>query len=155
LKTIIALCGAPGSGKSTYRTTNPETKDLPYLDVADIYAEYGNIRSEDAYAELLARLLKLLADHDKVVIEASHPKNHWQRTWLTYLAEMNGANVDFREFNAPAEECLRRVKAQYKDAVKNAKTDKDYRTVNQYYQARIEMLERISRIEASRQSLLS
>ena len=42
MKTIIALSGLPGSGKSTCKREDPILKNLPFIDIADIYADLNS-----------------------------------------------------------------------------------------------------------------
>lgn len=68
-KKVTVLCGVSGSGKTYLRTTNPDLKRLPYVDIADVYAQYPEFDWVTATCVACRRALALLQQNDHVVIE--------------------------------------------------------------------------------------
>ena len=130
-KQVIALAGLPGSGKTTARTKEKKLRDLPFVDIADIYAEHEYISSGAAFQKLLRKAESILATTDSVVLEAAFCD--WQRVSMEAMCACKNYNFRYREFHTPAEECVKRVKKQYKN-------EKDKAKVKQYYEHRLEIL---------------
>ena len=133
---LYALAGPPGAGKTHYRKQH--LPDLPFFDIADVYAQYYGMEGSDAFAELLNRITEFTAKdnaHQDIVVEAMFSKSSIQRTWLDYIAQANGYEVEFIEFDTPLEMCLLRVRDDWKHANKN-----DLAT-RAYFNARIKILE--------------
>ena len=61
---IIALSGLSGVGKTYRRTTDPSLKDLPYIDIADIYPEYPGISKLTAFGRMMTATEKILQDDE-------------------------------------------------------------------------------------------
>ena len=68
-KRVTILCGVSGSGKTHRRTTDPDLKHLPCVDIADVYREYPVFDSLTATAVVCKRARVLLRKTDHVVIE--------------------------------------------------------------------------------------
>ena len=51
---MIILAGVSGNGKTHIRLNDPALRDLPYVDIADIYEEYPEFDWLDALYTLLA-----------------------------------------------------------------------------------------------------
>jgi hypothetical protein len=91
MKRAIILSGVSGTGKTYTRTTAPELKDLPHLDIAEVYREFPELDWSEALGCLLKRARKMLVDDLKVA----------------------GAKVDVRWFWAPLEVCVQRISDQW------------------------------------------
>jgi predicted kinase len=142
MKTIYALSGYPGSGKSTLRATDPRLKDLPFVDVADIYAEFDPIGSQDAFSQLLIQASEALKDSDAVVLEATFPRGHWQRTLLEGWAKMKKAKLEYIELAVDPRECYARVLKQYDEVAGKAESDDERARLHRYFHGRIDILNR-------------
>lgn len=68
-KNIIVLCGASGAGKTYARKRLPELRDLPCVDVADVYLDNPGITWLEATAGVISRTKALLKTSDVIVIE--------------------------------------------------------------------------------------
>ena len=133
---LYALSGPPGSGKSHYK--NQHFPNLPFFDIADVYAQYYGMESSDAFAELLNRITEFTAKdnaHQDIVVEAMLAKDSTQRKWLDYIAEANGYEVEYIEFDTPLSMCMLRVRDDWKHANQN-----DLAT-RSYFNARVKILE--------------
>jgi hypothetical protein len=117
MKTIYALSGGSGIGKTFTRNTDPKLKDLPYLDIADIYNQCPGISAAMAWSLFEEALIPLLDEHSVVVLEAYFRPGSYQRRRLEYIAEANGFTVQYIEPEADKQTRIARVKAQYHQAV--------------------------------------
>jgi hypothetical protein len=77
MKKVIVLAGVSGTGKTHARTHDPELKDLPYVDIAEIYERWPELGWYEALYALLKRARLLLQKHDTIVIE------QWERGEIT------------------------------------------------------------------------
>jgi len=142
MKTIYALSGPPGAGKTTLRQTDEHLKDLPCIDVASIYQEFDGITPKVAFAELLRRVEVVLEQENTVIVEAMLPPNHWQRDWLSYIAEMNETTLEYIDLHDVSyDECRRRVKANYADDASKASNYAERHYAMARYKARMEILD--------------
>jgi predicted kinase len=114
MKRAIVLCGVGGTGKTHARLNDPELKDLPFVDIADIYKEFPEIDWSAAHAILERRMAKLLQEHDAVVVEGYFLPGSVTRQYLEYALKVCGAKGEWREFWAPYETCVERIAAQWK-----------------------------------------
>ena len=142
MKTIIALSGLPGSGKTTYKHSDPLLKGLPFVDVAEIYAELNPIDSADAFAELLRQASESLETNDTVVIEATLARGSWQRPLLEGFCKMRRFELSYIDFDVDPEVCYDRVMAQYNEVYPNAESDAERLRLFNYYNGRINILTR-------------
>lgn len=142
MKTIIALSGLPGSGKTTFKNSDPLLKTLPFVDVADVYAEFNPISARDAFAELLNQTSEHLKGSDIVVIEASLARNTWQREVLANFCKMKHVSLKYKEFFVDAKTCYQRVLAQYNEVYPQAESDDKRAIINNYFSSRIAILNR-------------
>lgn len=67
-KKVILLTGVSGSGKTYTRIHDERLASLPYLDIADIYAQL-DVRWDQALKELISRIHDTLELSDQVVVE--------------------------------------------------------------------------------------
>jgi predicted kinase len=139
MKQIIALCGISGVGKTHRRTTDPKLKDLPFADVANVYREYPEIQSRLAFQIFLDNIEALMeAGNEQIVVEASFSQR--QRDWLGYIAEKHDYEVEYIELEAPVEECIRRVKAQFESFKSEKHSREELETMERYTGARLRWL---------------
>jgi predicted kinase len=118
---IIALCGVSGVGKTYRRTTDLELIDLPYVDIADIYAEGEDISHAWALQLMLEKIEAFLERGEQaIVVEATFRRRSAQREWLEYLAARYTCQVEYIELDAPLEQCVQRVKNQLEHFIKQA-----------------------------------
>ena len=132
---LYALSGPPGSGKSYYKKQH--FPNLTLFDIADVYAKYYGIESKDAFADLLNQITEFAATDNcsrDIVVEAFLKSDSVQRTWLNYVAEANGYEVEYIEFDTPLEMCILRVRDDWRHANQN-----DLAT-RAYFNARIKIL---------------
>ena len=116
MKKVIILSGISGTGKTHARTHNPDLKDLPYIDIADIYREFAEFDWTDATACLIRRVSTLFREHNTVLVEGYFLKGSFTRKWLVHDLKVAGVhNADTREFWAPIDLCIHRVSAQFTD----------------------------------------
>jgi predicted kinase len=133
-KTIHALSGVSGAGKTHHRKNDEHLKTLPYLDIADIYAEFNRDHAEctpdTALMIFIDRAQKLLADHDEIVLEAYFRKGSKQRRWLEHYF-YGIAEIKYIVLVAPYEICKERI-------IADMKADKSKRA---YGEARLKLLD--------------
>ena len=114
MKKVIILSGVSGTGKTSARTHDPDLKNLPCVDIADIYRKFPEFDWMDATACLIRKASMLFREHGIVVIEGYFLKGSFTRNWLVRDLKVAGVhNVDIREFWAPIDTCVDRVAAQY------------------------------------------
>lgn len=142
MKMIIALSGLPGSGKTTLQHGDPILKGLPFVDIADIYAQLNPIASADAFAELLRQASESLVTEDSVVIEATLARGSWQRPILEGYCKVKNIELSYVELNVDPEECYRRVIAQYNDVYVKAESDDERLRLERYYKCRLDIINR-------------
>ena len=133
---LYALSGPPGAGKSHYK--NQHFPNYPFFDIADVYTDHYGINAMDALAELLNRITEFAGKDNArrdIVVEAMFHEGSIQRIWLDYIAQANGYEVEYIEFDTPLPMCLKRVKDDWKHANQN-----DLST-RAYFNARVKILE--------------
>jgi len=102
-----------GAGKTWARTHDPELKDLPYVDIADIYREFPEFDWFDALHCLLKRVRVLFRGHDTVVIEGYFlPGTTSSKTLLADLKVAGIRMVMIKDFWAPYQVCAERIVQQ-------------------------------------------
>jgi predicted kinase len=140
MKTIIAVAGLPGSGKTTRKNSDPILKGLPFIDVADVYAELPGISSQDAFGELLRQVSETLETSDAVVIEASLAHGHWQRSLLEGFCQVKKIKLEYIELVVDPKVCLERVMRQYDEVYLKAESDDERLRLNNYFGGRVRIL---------------
>ena len=118
-KTLIVIGGVPGAGKTWYRTHQQELKDLPCVDIADVYMDHP-MRSDDfttIYSYFVKRLVNLLKTNDTVVGEGAFLPHSLTRGWLVADCKYAGITVKFIECHASLRTCATRIE-QSGDRVK-------------------------------------
>jgi hypothetical protein len=138
MKKIIALSGVSGVGKTYARTHDPDLKDLPQLDIMDIYRKYPGIVPERAFGGFLGEVQMLINKHDTIVLEAYFRPGSKQRMMLEWIAEGVNASVEYRELFAPLAVCRARVLADAKDMSKDNPGDPFWKD---YTEVRLKLLE--------------
>jgi len=138
LKKIICLGGVSGVGKTYRRTTDPELKDLPYVDIADIYSDNLNLTANVAFALMIDKLIVLLEDHNTVVLEAGFFPEGSQRQHVDYIAQQNDAQVKYIELAAPVDVCIQRVRDAFEKDLNDP--TKDPIRVRRFHEARLSWL---------------
>jgi predicted kinase len=113
MKKAIVPSGVSGTGKTYARLHDPALKDLPYVDIADIFREFPEFDWHDALYALLKRIRLLLQKHDVVVVEGYFLPGTTSRNILIDDLKVAGAKVEIHEFWAPAEVCQERIAAQF------------------------------------------
>ena len=94
MKTLIVLSGLPGSGKTHTRLTDPDLRDLPAFDIADIYQE-------------------ALTEHDVVIIEGCFMPDSPSLEQVRQSARVYGFTVDYRTHDVDPVLCAERIGTQY------------------------------------------
>ena len=113
MKKVIVLAGVSGTGKTHARTHDPELKDLPHVDIADIYEEFPEFGWYEALYALLKRARLLLQKHDVIVVEGYFLDGSTSRRILVNDMKVAGATIKFREFWAPFQVCALRITQQW------------------------------------------
>jgi hypothetical protein len=136
MKKIIALSGISGVGKTYRRTTDPALKDLPFVDIADIYAEFPYGTPAQVFAEACYRLQGLLEGHDVVVIEAALLPDSRQRPILAACARSMEARVEYVDIPTPPRAVLLdRILNDFQKSITGANVEM-YRRAERYFEAR-------------------
>jgi hypothetical protein len=139
VKTIYALSGGSGIGKTYTRTTDPMLKLLPYLDIADIYNTCPNVTAAMAWSLFEEELIPLLEEQPAIVLEAYFRPGSYQRKRLEYIAEVNGFSVQYIEPEADKQIRIERVKAQYE---RDAETEPQRKSWHRrYLEARLFLID--------------
>jgi len=135
---FIVLAGVSGVGKSYRRTTDPALKDLPYVDIADIYRDNPGILPRQAFSMMVTEAFAMINDgKETIVLEALFKKNGFQREGLEYYADAADIQIEYIDLTASVEECVQRIKAQEKKAIAEGE---DKQWWNTYTKARLEYL---------------
>jgi predicted kinase len=113
MKKAIVLTGISGTGKTYARLNDPALRDLPCVDIADVYREFPEFGWLDALHVLLKRVRLLLQKHDAIVIEGYFLPRSTSRTILVKDLKVAGAQVEIHEFWSPFEVCQGRISAQW------------------------------------------
>jgi predicted kinase len=139
MKKVIVLAGVSGTGKTHARTHDPELKDLPYVDIAEIYERWPEFDWYEVLYTLLKRARQLLQEHEAIVIEGYFLRFSTSRRILVNDMKVAGAKVEFREFWAPFQVCALRITQQWERGEITAPE----------YRRRIELLKRCWRPQPS------
>jgi predicted kinase len=115
---FIALCGVSGVGKTHRRTTDPALKNLPFVDIADIYRDNPGIQPRQAFSMLINKAFTMVRDGaETVVLEAYFKPGSFQRESLEYFCEADGVQIEYIELTASIEECKQRIQSQAQQAI--------------------------------------
>jgi len=145
MKTLYALSGPSGAGKTFRRLNDPKLKDLPSFDVADIYAENSDIDPQRAFTMLLEKIVPVLEKGDSFVVEAYFKEGSFQRKWIEHYSEYHGYNLVYIEFDTPLEVCMERVKKDYEDRKDLCKDNHERARLEKYTTARLFLLQNLLR----------
>lgn len=108
-KHAIILSGLSGTGKTRMRTRHPDLKDLPCVDIADVYRDMPGAPWADVMHEFLLRVREALDEHGTVVLEGYFlPGSTSQRMLLDDL-RVAGATYEIISLWAPYEVCIGRL----------------------------------------------
>ena len=113
MKRAIVLAGVSGVGKTHTRLNDPQLRDLPHLDIADVYRQFPELDWMEAFWALVKRVREALKDHPAVVIEGYLLPNSTTRRFLLNDMKVAGVQVEVRDLRAPFEVCQERIAAQY------------------------------------------
>lgn len=139
MKKVIALSGISGAGKTYHRTQDPVLKELPCIDIADIYAENPGIEPGQAFGVLINKTIEMMETNDTVVLEAWFRRESSQRWHLGYFAHYNGWEVEYIEFNTDEATCIARIEKARADAEQIADPVERERTLR-FMNARLSLL---------------
>lgn len=142
MKKIIALSGISGVGKTYRRTHDPKLVDLPYLDIADIYAQTPGISMPQALLDLVQTAGKLLEEHDTIILEAYFKPRSGQRRGLEWYFSDCGIEIEYIELEAPISVCRERILAQA--------DERDDEQWHRYIEARLRLLDLEERLPMSK-----
>ncbi len=107
-KKIIVLCGTSGVGKTYAREHLPELRNLPYVDVADVYLDNPGCTWVEATAGVISRTKALLRKHDVMVVEGYYLPGTASRNMLSEGLGRYAA-IDWRLMVEPTEVCRQRI----------------------------------------------
>lgn len=101
------MTGYPGAGKTHYRLNNDELKDLPCIDIADIYQSRPGTTPREAIALFLQGLMDLSDSHREFVGEIVGTDRQMEqvRFYLEDWMEIEVVNI-----STPKDICMERVK---------------------------------------------
>jgi hypothetical protein len=136
---LRTLSGVSGTGKTYARLNDPKLKELPHLDIADVYREFPEFGWFEALHALLKRARKAFGKHDTVVIEGYFLRGSTSRTILVNDLRVANVRWQIHEYWAPLEVCQNRIVAQWERGEITAPE----------YRRRIELLERCWRPQPS------
>ncbi len=109
---VLCLCGVSGAGKSFLRQTKQEFRDLPVVDISDVYRELPWADYVEATLEVARRTRELLKSHDAVLIEGFFIAGSPSRLLLEDELSRLDAEVKFTLVHAPMETCETRLRLQ-------------------------------------------
>ena len=115
MPTIHALAGISGAGKTYARTNNPLLLNLPYIDVADYYAQFPGIGPSEAWTRLEVDLINAMDKGGDIVVEAWFKHGGFQRGNISILAQANGYEVVWWEFVLDRETCKSRIEQDFQN----------------------------------------
>lgn len=142
MKTIIALSGISGAGKTHRRNTDPRLKNLPYVDIADVYAEFEGVNPGFAFGEALRRVDGLLQIHEAVIFEAAFMKGSRQRDTLYCFCRDRQFKLEYIEIKPPEKKILlQRILVDFDRSIELAVTDEQKQKAKRYYDARKSFVE--------------
>jgi len=98
MKKVIILAGVSGTGKTHARLNDPELKDLPYVDIAEIYERWPEFDWYEALHALLKHARFLLQKYDTILIESYFLPGTTSRDILVDDLKVAGAEVEIHEF---------------------------------------------------------
>ena len=113
-KRVTVLCGVGGSGKTHQRTHMPGWKDLPCVDIADVYKEFPEFDSYVATAVVCKRALALLQQTWHVVIEGYFLPGTPSRRQLANEMTVAGVDTKFILLKVATAAAQQRILDQYK-----------------------------------------
>lgn len=141
MKKIYVMSGISGSGKTYTRTHDPNLKDLPALDIADVYREHMNLGPRDTFAIFLDRIIAAMEEHDAIVVEAWFRPGSFQRKYLEYYAEYNGWEVFYFEHDTPVDVCKQRVLDAHKEIEGRINDPEELQQFREFTEARLRLLD--------------
>lgn len=112
-KQVTILCGVSGSGKTHRRTTDPGLRDLPYVDIADVYREFPEFDSYVATAVVCKRALALLRQTWHIVIEGYFLPGTPSRQQLADEMRVAGVDTKFILLTVATATAQQRILDQY------------------------------------------
>lgn len=110
-KKLIVLAGVSGVGKTYTRTHDPRLKDLPCVDMADVYRDHPLRVWPETYYIFEARLDKTFIGHDTVVAEGYFLPGSTTRNWLANKMRRLGIEMEFIDLHAALSTCEERIAA--------------------------------------------
>jgi predicted kinase len=140
MKTVYALSGRSGAGKTFRRRTDPDLKDLFCIDIADIYQEHPEADPHSAFSMMLEAMAETFEQGETFVVEARFRKDNYQRQWLDHFAEYYGYTVVYIEIDTPIDVCIERVKEDYVRDVEQEPTVAGKMWLHRYSTARLHIL---------------
>ena len=120
MKKVIILSGVSGVGKTYARTHDPELVDLPFVDIADIYAEWPEADRLNATMTLMLQVRVLLKKHDTIVVEGYFQKGSMSLRMLQEDLSVIGAKSEIWVFWEPLGVCEQRLIRQWESGEQDA-----------------------------------
>jgi len=110
MRILIVLSGVSGTGKTHFRTHHEDYRDLPQVDIADVYRDNPFIpRGMAAVASVWPRVMKAFERGDEVILEGYFLRDSQSRWTLNRLASRSDVEVRYLNFWAPLEVCEDRL----------------------------------------------
>ena len=101
------MTGYPGAGKTHYRLNNDKFKDLPCVDIADIYKERPGTTPKEAMLLFLQGLMDL-SDSNNEFIGEIVGTDHQMDTLRFFLEDW--MEIEVVNISTPKDVCMERVK---------------------------------------------
>ena len=139
MKTLMILAGLSGAGKTHYWENN--LKDLPRVDMADIYAIKHTNQWYAALTEALAQIDWLMKTHNEVVLEGYFLNGSKSLDWVRYWCRREQIQIDYKFFTAPSRVRLKRIKAREASEIAVAKNAEDIAAAKHKARKCIELLD--------------
>lgn len=118
-KRVTVLSGLPGSGKTHRRLTDETLANVPFFDIAAIYAEHNAKFPEFpmewwmATEELIRQYREFLRHNDRCLVEGCFMPGSPSRGMLVKDAKVGGYELEFIDIKADPEVCAQRIQEQY------------------------------------------
>ena len=105
------MCGAPGSGKSTYAKKLAETENAVIISGDDIRSElYGSAEIQGNWVEIHDRIEELVAEncHRCVILDGTHYLREYRKEAIALLRSYGYATVEAIVMDASLANCIAR-----------------------------------------------
>jgi len=140
---LIFVTGVPGSGKSYFIRHSPDLRELPRVDIKDIYLKYPEACQFDGWKLAQDKMIETALELSKkcksdVVCEAILYISTPSRTRLELELRRHKIMFVFTDLVVNFDTCMRRVEEDFEKA--SSIDYKEHAQAKQYYQKRVDIL---------------